>query len=98
MSDEVWTEDWVPGNSYESKRNPETARIINKLLRYCLGVNYRLCCYANQAYHKYSSKLFTIILIQNIIIIIIIIVIVIINSNAGLKVYFWLWEHLCDQV
>ena len=52
MSDEVRTEDWVPGNSYESKRNPETTRIINKLLRYSLGVNYRLCCYANQAHHK----------------------------------------------
>ena len=57
MSDEVWTEDWVPGNSYESKRNPETARVINKLLRYCLGVNYRLCCHANQAYHIIVIKI-----------------------------------------
>ena len=20
------------------------------------------------------------------------------KANSGLKVYFWLWEHLCDQV
>ena len=23
---------------------------------------------------------------------------IIFQGKAGLKVYFWLWEHLCDQV